>query len=1451
MTIINIKNIRLMKKLLLRSFTLMALCLMANGPAWADSVAKIGETEYATLQAAFDAVPSNGTETTTITLLSSAATDGVISGDGVILYSTDVKNVTLDLNNLTYNVSGSLVGSSGTVTQGFHFENGNTVTIKNGTLKATNTSARILIQNYCNLTLDGVTVDGTDHTYSSVVSINFGTLTTTGSTNIKAKSGNQAINIYYGMSSDYYDGITVNLGDGTSISGVIYYTKSPKVTSTDWTEKTKVTIDSKTNLDNAGFYYSTSTSETPNITIGEKNVTNLDYVARVGSYKYTTIDGAFANGTNSTVYILKTGTYTLPDLSDRKMTIDGSEATDGDVEFDCTETTEIKIYNSTFYKVKFRIGSNGLKINSVVENKFGYSSKPCTFDGMVIVTGAKTTFQYCTFNNSTSEAIRLYNDNDGSKPTVTVNNCTFNATEESTMPAVMVYATDNSGNNLSYTLNINSANTVSENYKATDGIKTKSSDNLWGVNATTSETTKIYKNSEQVFPSLGDIAEISSTKYQTFADALSAVTDNQTITILSDFTNDVYKSLGSSSSAKTYTLDLNGHALKFKQLSIYDNVTITDSSTGGNGSITSTLTSARTVWVYGTVNITGGNLISTDDNTSSSDNYACCTPLVIAKGGSCTISGGKVSTAKAQYGAVQLQNGGTLTVEDGAEISNTGTNSYYAAGESGNSGINAASGSTLTISGGTMSSLGTAVYTPMYNTNAVKISGGTLTGDKALYAGSYTINITGGTFNGTSYAVYAYRPNYAEMSQNISISGGNFSVTGTDGKVIYNNSPASYGTVNIPVTGGCFSDTTAVTQYLTDGYGWYASTETGYPYMVDEATAVITTDNGRTYYKTLDEAITAAEDGQTVTLLKNLASSVTISGKQITLDLGGKTLTSAGETIDGGIPTIFVNNGANVTLQNGTVAADGSSYRDVIVKNGSTLTVNKDVTMTATGGDYNYCVSVRHGDTDNNTVVINGGTFTSNNYVLAYVGAGNSFTVNDGNFNGSAGLYGSGTKGYSNNTVTVNGGTFEVSNSGFYFPNNDTVNITKCSITVTGEGQGIVARAGKVTLGDGVTITTNGTNQTTIGDNSNQLSSSAVVFDALANYPGLQENASSVINITGGTYKSNSSVNAVAVETSSTNTGKYMAVSGGSFSSQLTSDVCATGYEPVTTANSDGLYSVQEDENAASTYIYYTTEANGSKTFLDGDDITLNDGDYYSFSVPSDITGKNITYKRNFEYAVWSCWFMPFDIDASSNENVTFYQLYATLLDDDGEWYISAKPVESGTIRANVPYLIKPKTTGDQTFSVTGTTVYSTTSTVRPQKTAKVSSVSQDYTFTGIYTKKTPTDKDLGWYALSADKGGFSKRTQVSDDLALKPFRFFLTITDRDDDVYGSNSNGAKPNHTIKIIESGSSTTTGIEETLNSEDRLKDKVIYDLQGRRVTKPVKGLYIVNGKKVIIK
>lgn len=54
----------------------------------------------------------------------------------------------------------------------------------------------------------------------------------------------------------------------------------------------------------------------------------------------------------------------------------------------------------------------------------------------------------------------------------------------------------------------------------------------------------------------------------------------------------------------------------------------------------------------------------------------------------------------------------------------------------------------------------------------------------------------------------------------------------------------------------------------------------------------------------------------------------------------------------------------------------------------------------------------------------------------------------------------------------------------------------------------------------------------------------------------------------------------------------------------------------------------------------------------------------------------------------------------------------------------------------------------------------------------------------------------------------------------------------------------------VDILDIGDG-TTGIFDAKITTEEPTQRIVYDLQGRRVKNPTKGLYIVNGKKVIIK
>ena len=117
--------------------------------------AEVNGTKYETFEEAVNSVIANeGINNVTIKLLKNS------SGNGIVFKNN--KNITIDLNGHTYTIDGTTVGSPGTETNAFQLLKGNTVTIKNGTLKTL--KGGILLQNYCDLTLENLNLIGGDST---------------------------------------------------------------------------------------------------------------------------------------------------------------------------------------------------------------------------------------------------------------------------------------------------------------------------------------------------------------------------------------------------------------------------------------------------------------------------------------------------------------------------------------------------------------------------------------------------------------------------------------------------------------------------------------------------------------------------------------------------------------------------------------------------------------------------------------------------------------------------------------------------------------------------------------------------------------------------------------------------------------------------------------------------------------------------------------------------------------------------------------------------------------------------------------------------------------------------------------------------------------------------------------------------------------------------------------
>lgn len=152
----------------------------------------------------------------------------------------------------------------------------------------------------------------------------------------------------------------------------------------------------------------------------------------------------------------------------------------------------------------------------------------------------------------------------------------------------------------------------------------------------------------------------------------------------------------------------------------------------------------------------------------------------------------------------------------------------------------------------------------------------------------------------------------------------------------------------------------------------------------DETSAVAQV--GSTTYETLNGAIGAANEGDTVTLLKDTTEDVVVD-KNITLDLGGKTLTGT----NSGKATLTIAKGATATVKNGSVIGTSSFYN---IQNNGTATFES---LTATAGNTGSSMLDNWG-----TLTITSGTYTGGMDTVKSE-EGSKLTINGGKFKNSFG----------------------------------------------------------------------------------------------------------------------------------------------------------------------------------------------------------------------------------------------------------------------------------------------------------------------------------------------------------------------------------------------------------------------------------------------------------------
>lgn len=427
---------------------------------------------YQTLDAAVAAAKTG--EQTIIALSQDMAGNGVKTIKG--------QDVVIDLGGHTFDIDGSLVGSTGTETSGFQLLKGSKVTFKNGTLKSK--KASLLIQNYSDLTLENVTLDATGGVALYVLSNNHGTVKIIGSSSILAPEGKHAFDVYYWPPA-YSDGVNVYVNTTGIIRGTIEYACVNDEAEDACNKKTSLVIenavleDSKLetklltpNIKIVRSLFADEAAAAAWIPAGYKLITDGDYygislptvasqdelndelasVSTEGKGSICLGEGEFSlcnNTSQSSIAQNKTLEFTGKGVDKTTYTIGDGKYVGGDGycdysirESDVTfKNMTVKLYKPNENYQGFAYAKNIKFVNCKIDGRMSYLGvgdaifENCTFVqtekdyNLTTWSGKKIVFDNCIFNSPSGKFINVYRvlgDFD-----VFVKNCTFNSDNKS------------------------------------------------------------------------------------------------------------------------------------------------------------------------------------------------------------------------------------------------------------------------------------------------------------------------------------------------------------------------------------------------------------------------------------------------------------------------------------------------------------------------------------------------------------------------------------------------------------------------------------------------------------------------------------------------------------------------------------------------------------------------------------------------------------------------------------------------------------------------------------------------------------------------------------------------------------------------------------------------------------------------------------------------------------
>ena len=1040
-------------------------------------LAKIGDTEYYTMDEAFHAVKAgetivmlrdyttnkvqnSGDESFTIDLGGHTWTANIVDTASAA-FEINYSDVTLTVKNgkvvssqlaglipsamsgtITYNnsklvfdgVEMTANGHSGIETNGSNTND--TVTLKNSTLNVPN-GYGIYFPSSGTLTIDNSVINAK----TMGVQVCSGSLNVTGADTAITVSGDgidKTIN-----DGAIEDGAAISIVERTGYKGLIAIkvesgtftakagNDAVKAYKWDNTNKTESAFDNSKNVvavSGGTFSSAVDKSLCADGFIPTKNedgtygVKEGQYVAEVGSTKYATLQAAIdAAARNATVTMLA-DTRENVTISTNYLTLDlnGHTLNGGTVKGKpaLTVTARVTVKDSSAAKTgtimrEDTAENSGVSSHYVIDIQDGWlffeSGSVTNNSGVVGVKGASLvrvgddsvakypglTISGGTFTQDNFIVIKVdrgtfYLKEDGtlnSKNSYAVENWKFAEIKGGTVNGTVAAWTYSGGHNSDLTISGGTVNgnVLSVNYGSAEGKLAKVS--ITGGTVNGALDTRSYDPSTNELTSIDDATKATiAVTGGTFSEAPTKyVVEDSAITPNADGTYGVAKAyLAKVGNTSYYTME---EAFKAQTASGADIVLLRDYTTGStfnSGSI------ARTVDLNGhTWTCTG-----TDANSAAFEiNYSDA---------SLTVKNGKVVSSQL-VGLIPSAMGGTIKYDnsslvfEGVEMTTTARSGIETNGNNTNDtvtlrnstlnvpngfGIYFPSSGTLTIDNSVINAktMGVQVCSGSLNVTgadtAITVSGDGI--DKTINDGAIE--------DGAAISI-VNRAGYKGLDK-IKVEGGKFTAKGDNAAVkAYNweNQTASAfdNSKNVvAISGGTFSS--AVDKSLC-AEGYIPTQNADGTYGVKEGKYVA--EIGSQGYESLQEAVAAAEDGQTVTLLADATEDVVIS-KSITLDLGGKTLTNT----NAGKATISVTSGT-VTVKNGNVVGGNDYYNIEVTKNsGADLTLT-DVTATAgntgssmidnwgtltiTSGTYTGGLNVVKSE-EGSKLTITGGTFTLN-----------------------------------------------------------------------------------------------------------------------------------------------------------------------------------------------------------------------------------------------------------------------------------------------------------------------------------------------------------------------------------------------------------------------------------------------------------------------------------------